>query len=160
MSANSFRVITGVVLVVAAGAAPAFAQQARSESPRADVFVGAAAWNEEDRRFDGVQFTGGYRPWRYVSFIGDFTAYGEGRNTLMGGARVQATGRVAPFARILYGSAPLDDIAIQPGAGIDFRFARHGAIRGAFDYKISGDDGSTYVGYRLSVGVVLLIRPR
>ena len=160
MSAHSFRILAFVALWIALASTPAFAQQTRSESPRADVFVGAAVWNEEDRRFDGVQFTGGYRPWRYVSFIGDFTAYGEGRNTLMGGARVQGRGPVAPFAQILYGSAPLDDIAIQPGAGVDFRFARLGAIRGAFDFKIAGDDGSTYTGYRLSIGLVLLIRPR
>jgi hypothetical protein len=146
------------MLLVLASVVPVSAQQTGSESPRADLSAGAAVWREDDRRFDGFQVTGGYRPWRYVSFIGDFVAYGGGRNTLMGGVRAQGTGRIAPFVQVLYGSAPLDDIAIQPGAGVDFRFARHGAIRGAFDYKISGDDGSTYVGYRLSIGLVLLLR--
>lgn len=74
------------------------------------------------------------------------------------GVRVQGRGRVAPFAQVLYGSAPLDDIAIQPGAGVDFRVSRHTAIRGAFDFKISGDDGSTYTGSRVSVGMVVLVR--
>ena len=151
-----FRLLCALVLTLAC-APDALARQAAPELPRADVFAGLGVWNEEDERFDAFQMTGGYRPWRYVAFIGDFAAYGGGRNTLMGGVRVQARGRIAPFGQVLYGSAPKDDIAIQPGAGVDFRFARHGAIRAAFDFKISGDDGSAYTGSRVSIGAVLLL---
>jgi hypothetical protein len=81
----------------------------------------------------------------------------EDRTTLMGGVRVQSSGRHTVFGQVLIGSAPLDDIAIQPGIGVDVRLSRRAAVRAGFDPKISGDDGSTYVGTRLSVGLVILL---
>ena len=123
--------------------------------PRGDVFAGVAVWHEDYDQFNGFQLTGSYRPFRAVSFIGDLTTYSH-RNTFMGGARVHlaAGRRVEPFIQFMMGSAPLDDIALQPGVGVDIRAARNVAVRLAADFKISGDDGSTYFGTRMSAGVV------
>jgi hypothetical protein len=81
----------------------------------------------------------------------------EDRSTLMGGVRVQSSGRHTLFGQVLVGSAPLDDFAIQPGIGFDFRVGRRVAVRTGFDVKISGDDGRTFVGTRFSVGLVYLL---
>ena len=82
--------------------------------------------------------------------------YGE-RTTLMAGVRVQSTGRHSMFVQVLVGSAPLDDIAIQPGLGFDYRISRRLTARAAADVKFAGDDGSTYIGTRLSFGLVYLL---
>ncbi len=74
----------------------------------------------------------------------------------MGGVRVHSTGqKVSLFGQFLVGSAPLDDIALQPGIGVDVQLGKHTALRAGFDVKISGDDGSTYVGTRFSTGLVI-----
>jgi len=58
---------------------------------------------------------------------------------------------------VLAGTAPLDDFAIQPGFGVDIRLSRRTAVRAGFDLKISGDEGGTFIGTRLSVGMVILL---
>ena len=133
---------------------PASAQA--TDVPRGDVFAGVAVWHEDYGQFNGFQLTGSFRPVRAVSFIGDLTTYSH-RNTFMGGARVHlaAGRRVEPFIQIMMGSAPLDDIALQPGGGVDIRVSRNLAVRLAGDLKFSGDDGNTYFGTRMSAGVVL-----
>jgi hypothetical protein len=75
----------------------------------------------------------------------------------MGGVRVQSTGRHSIYLQVLAGRAPLDDFAIQPGLGFDYRISRNLAARAAFDLKFAGDDGSTYIATRLSFGLVYVI---
>ena len=149
-----FALTAAALLLTLLAAKSASAQTVRT--PGGDVFAGVAIWNEDDARFDAFQLSAGYRPWRFVSIIGDLAFY-DHRTTLMGGARVQAagTGRFAPFAQIMMGNAPLDDIALQPGGGVDIRLARHFAVRLAADLKISGDDGKTFIGSRVSAGGVI-----
>jgi hypothetical protein len=52
------------------------------------------------------------------------------------------------------GSAPFDDIAFQPGLGVDVHISSRAAIRAAFDVKLSGDEGF-YLGTRFSTGLVI-----
>ena len=151
-----------ILLAPAPAQAQAPAQASSWPTPRGDVLAGVAFWNEEGDSFTGFHLTGTWRPTRHVGIVGDLVSYGEttssnSRTTLMGGVRVQSTGRHSFFGQVLIGSAPLDDIAIQPGAGVDFRLSRRTALRAAFDFKISGDDGNTYYGTRLSIGVAFLL---
>ena len=123
--------------------------------PRADVFGGVAIWHEDDGRFVAAHFNGAARLGRRVAVVGDVAFY-DRKNTLMGGVRVYGDGpRVSVFGQFLIGTAPLDDIAWQPGFGVDVHLGRRAAVRAAFDVKISGDDGSTYIGTRLSTGIVV-----
>jgi hypothetical protein len=144
------------------------AQSAEPRMPRADIFAGAAFWQEEGLTFTGLQLAGAIRASRHVGFVGDLAFYDPGSvlffpprstvRTLMGGVRVYIPlQRVTLFGQVLAGSAPLDDFAMQPGAGLDVPLNRHVAIRVAGDVKVAGDDGSTYVGGRISTGVVFLL---
>jgi hypothetical protein len=149
--------VTVAMVTLVFVAAPASAQTTGSSLvPRGDVFAGVAFWDEDGRNFTGFHLSGAWRPAKHVAIVGDMAVY-EDRTTLMGGVRVQSSGRHTVFGQVLIGSAPLDDIAIQPGIGVDVRLSRRAAVRAGFDLKISGDDGSTYVGTRLSVGLVILL---
>jgi hypothetical protein len=129
--------------------------------PRGDVFAGVAVWNEDGHRFTGLHLAGAFRVARHVAVVGEGTFYDHDTRTLMGGVRVYGTAtRVTIFGQFLVGSAPLDDIAFQPGFGVDVHLGSHAAIRAAFDVKISGDDGSTYVGTRFSTGLVVRLGRR
>lgn len=162
---NVWRAVAGMCGLLLL-AAPAAAQTTTPPStPRGDVFAGVAFWNEDSDSFTGFHLSGAYRVSRVVALVGDMAVYGdtgyrEGRTTLMGGVRVQGTGRHTLFLQLLMGSAPLDDIAIMPGLGFDVRISTRAAIRVAGDVKFSGDDGNTYLGTRLSIGMVLLLGSR
>ena len=122
--------------------------------PRGDVFAGLAVWNEDGDTLPGFHLAAAYNPSRHVGIVGDFAFY-EVRTTAMGGVRVfGSSSKATVFGQFLIGSAPLDDIAFQPGFGVDIHLGQKAAIRVAGDFKISGDDGSTYVGFRFSTGVV------
>ena len=139
--------------------------------PRGDVFGGVAFWNEDEHTFTGLHLSGAFRTGRHFALVGDLAfydglaivpslpmevTYHERFTTIMGGVRVYGTGqKVSLFGQFLVGSAPLDDIAFQPGVGVDVQLGRHMAVRAGFDVKISGDDGSTYVGTRFSTGLVI-----
>ena len=131
--------------------------------PRGDVFAGLAIWNEDQATFTGFHLAGAFRTGRHFAVVGDLAFYGsdfeeDTTTTIMGGFRVYGRPRkVTLFGQFLVGNAPLDDIAFQPGVGVDVRVGRHVALRAGFDIKISGDDGSTYVGSRFSTGVVILL---
>jgi len=74
----------------------------------------------------------------------------------MGGVRVYGTRpRVSIFGQFLVGKAPFSAFALQLGLGVDLNLSRHAAARAAFDVKISGDDGKTFVGTRFSTGIVV-----
>ena len=150
--------IAAAVIVIAC-ATGARAQNAPVQ-PRGDVSLGAAFWNEDDRSFQGFHLTGAWRPAPHFGVVGDFVSYGDQRNTLMGGVRVQTTGPLSVFGQVLLGSAPLDDIAIQPGAGVDVLLTSRMAVRTGVDFKISGDDGSTFYGTRVYVAVAFLFGSR
>lgn len=148
---------TGALAAVLFLAAPAHAQTNASPLvPRADVFAGVAFWDEEERNLAGFHLAGTWRPGKHVGIVGDMVVYDD-RTTFMGGVRVQSTGRHTIFGQILIGNAPLDDIAIQPGIGLDVRVSSRTAVRAGFDVKISGDEGGTFIGTRLSVGLVFLL---
>lgn len=151
--------VAAVVTFLTLLAIPRFAAAQDPVSPRADVSVGVAHFREDGHSINGLHLTGSIRPWRYVGFVGDFTDYRH-RNTLMGGVRAQATGRIAPFVQFLMGSAPLDDIALQPGGGVDVRIGERLAARVGVDVKIAGDDGRSYIAPRVTVGGVILLGRR
>ena len=156
---------------IAAAQAPASdptTPTAQSRMPKADVFAGAAFWQEDGLTFRGLQLSGTVRATRHVGFVGDLALFDTRSvpffpprstvRTVMGGVRVYIPlQRVTLFGQLLAGSAPLDDFALQPGVGLDVHLNTHVAIRVAGDVKVSGDDGSTYVGRRLSTGVVFLL---
>jgi hypothetical protein len=122
--------------------------------PRADLFGGAVFFNEEDSSLAGVHFSGAYRTGRHFGVVGDIAFY-EQRTSYMGGVRVYGpASRVDMFGQFLVGSAPFDDIAFQPGLGVDVHISSRAAIRAAFDVKLSGDEGF-YVGTRFSTGLVI-----
>lgn len=122
--------------------------------PRADLFGGVAFFNEDRSTFTGAQVSGAYRMGRRFGVVGDIAFYEE-RTTYMGGIRVYGTAsKFDLFGQVLMGSAPLDDIAFQPGFGVDIHVGSRAAIRAAFDVKLSGD-GGFYVGTRFSTGVVI-----
>jgi len=140
--------------------------------PRGDVFAGVAFWNEDEDTLTGLHFSGAFRTGRHFALVGDLALYETGRpiplvidpgfyqggptTTIMGGVRVYGPAqRVSLFGQFLVGNAPLDDIAIQPGVGVDVQLGRHMGLRAGFDVKISGDDGSTFVGTRFSTGLVI-----
>jgi len=144
------------------------AQTGLPRTPKADVFAGAGFWQEDGRSLRGLHLSGAVRTSRHVGFVGDLAFY-DGSSvpffpprstvrTLMGGVRVYIPlQRVTLFGQLLAGRAPLDDFALQPGAGLDLHVNRRVAIRVAGDVKVSGDDGSTYVGRRISTGIVFLL---
>jgi hypothetical protein len=157
MSHRWFPRVTLLLVALMSVAVPAQAQTNASPLvPRGDVFAGVAFWDEEDTGLCGFHVGGAWRPVRHVGIVGEMAIYGDA-TTLMGGVRVQNAGRHTLFGQLLIGNAPLDDIALQPGVGVDVRLSRRSAVRAGFDVKISGDDGSTYVGTRLSVGLVILL---
>jgi hypothetical protein len=144
-----------------ARASPSFAgtvsQATRTASePRGDVFAGVAFWNEDDETLTGFHLAGAFRTGRHFALVGDLALYEQDTTTIMGGVRVYGPAqKVSIFGQFLVGNAPLDDIAFQPGVGVDVQVGRNVALRAAFDVKISGDDGSTYIGTRFSTGVVI-----
>lgn len=152
--------ITVVMIVLLSMPARAQAQAAQSNAsplvPRGDVFAGVAFWDEEETNLTGFHLTGTWRPSKHVGIVGDMAVYGD-YTSVMGGLRIQSSGRHSVFVQVLAGKAPLSFFAIQPGIGFDVRLSRRAAVRAGFDLKISGDDGSTYVGTRLSVGLVILL---
>ena len=149
--------MTVAIVALLSLAAPASAQTTGSSLvPRGDVFAGVAFWDEEGTNLTGFHLSGTWRPGKHVGIVGDMAVY-EDRTTFMGGVRVQSSGRHAIFGQVLIGSAPLDDIAIQPGVGVDVRLSRRAALRAGFDLKISGDEGGTFIGTRISVGLVILL---
>jgi len=125
------------------------------------VFAGVAFWDEDGTTLTGFHLAGTWRPGKHVGIVGDMAIYGDATyghgTTFMGGVRVQSSGRHTIFGQVLIGTAPLDDIAIQPGMGVDLRLSRRAAVRAGFDLKISGDDGKTFYGTRFSVGLVILL---
>ena len=153
---------TVAMIAVLSAAAPAHAQTNASDLvPRGDVFAGVAFWDEDGTNLTGFHLAGSWRPGKHVGIVGDMaiygdTTYGHG-TTFMGGVRVQSSGRHTIFGQFLIGTAPLDDIALQPGIGVDVRLSHRAAVRAGFDVKISGDDGKTFYGTRLSVGLVILL---
>ena len=153
----------------ASSSGPATSQTAQAPwTPTFDVFAGVGLWQEDERSLRGLHLSGAVRASRHVAFVGDLAFY-DGSSvpffpprstvrTLMGGVRVYIPLQwVTLFGQVLAGSAPLDDFALQPGAGLDVHLTRRVAIRVAGDVKVSGDDGSTYVGRRISTGVVFLL---
>ena len=136
---------------------------AAAQTPKGDLFVGAAFFAEEGNLWTGFQLSGSVNPWRHVGFVGDLTLYGEneGQQTILGGVRFYAPGSHATvFGQFLVGNAPLDDFAFQPGAGVDVHLNSRLAVRAAIDLKIAGDDGSTYLGTRFSTGLVVKLGRR
>ena len=122
--------------------------------PHVDLFGGVTFFNEDGGTFTGAQVSGAYRVGRHFGAVGDIAFY-EDRTTYMGGVRFYGqTSKVTVFAQFLVGSAPLDDIAFQPGMGVDIHLGTHAAIRAAFDVKLAVDD-SFYVGTRFSTGLVI-----
>lgn len=163
--AKGIMVATFMLLPAAAFAqTPALTSDARatfqtlqgSSIPRADVFAGVGIWNEEGHSLTGLHLAGALRTGRHFAVVGDLVFYEQSTRTIMGGVRVYGNApRLSVFGQFLVGSAPLDDIAFQPGFGVDIHLGRRAAVRAAFDVKISGDDGSTYIGSRFSTGLVI-----
>jgi hypothetical protein len=146
------RVLAPIVFVLMLVPGTAMAQT--PSVPRADLFGGASFFNEDGSTFTGAQFAGAYRTGKHFGVVGDIAFYQE-RTTLMGGVRVHGTApKFTVFGQFLVGSAPLDDIAFQPGLGVDIHLGSRAAIRAAFDIKLSGDEGF-YVGTRFSTGLVI-----
>lgn len=152
--------MTVAMVALLSVAAPAHAQTAQSTAaplvPRGEVFAGVAFFDEDGTNRCGFHLSGSWRAGKHFGVVGDMAVYGD-VTTFMGGVRVQSSGRHTIFGQVLIGNAPLDDIAIQPGVGVDIRLTRRAALRTGFDVKIAGGDGSTYVGTRLSVGLVILL---
>jgi len=150
-------VVVPAALLCLASPATAHAQtNAPTLTPRGDMFAGVAFWDEAPTNLCGLHIAGTWRPGKNVGIVGDMAIYGDA-TTLMGGLRVQSSGRHTIFGQFLIGTAPLSAIALQPGVGADIRISRRVAVRTAGDLKISGDDGKTFYGTRLSVGVVYLL---
>jgi len=157
--------VTVVTVALLSVAVPAHAQTAQTSTsalvPRGDVFAGVAFWDEDGTTLTGFHLAGTLRPGKHVGIVGDMAIYGDATyghgTTFMGGVRVQSSGRHTIFGQVLFGTAPLDDIAIQPGMGVDLRLSRRAAVRAGFDLKISGDDGKTFYGTRLSAGLVIML---
>lgn len=123
---------------------------------RADAFGGVAFFDEDGDIFTGAQFSGAYRTGRHFGVVGDVAFYEE-RTTYMGGVRVYApASKFTVFGQFLVGTAPLDDIAFQPGVGVDIHLGSRAAIRAAYDVKLSGDEGF-YLGTRFSTGLVVYL---
>jgi len=122
--------------------------------PHVDLFGGVTFFNEDGSTFTGAQVSGAYRVGRHFGAVGDIAFY-EDRTTYMGGVRFYGqSSKVTVFGQFLVGSAPLDEIAFQPGIGVDIHLGARAAIRAAFDVKLSADD-SFYVGTRFSTGLVI-----
>jgi hypothetical protein len=168
--AANLLAMDGPALAQANAQLPANARRAPSESI-VDLAGGAAWWFEDGSTYFGpagsvaVHPAGSpvgiaadfayYEPGRPVRF-GDFTIKQNPRYSLMAGVRVRfPTARVTPFAQFLIGHAPLDDLALQPGGGIDWFISPRLGVRAAADFKIAGDDGETYKGGRLLTGIAL-----
>ena len=138
-------------------AAPAHAQTSTTAFiPRGDVFSGVAFFEQEGTSLCGFHLTGTWRAGPHVGVVGDMAVYGD-HTSYMGGVRVQSAGRHTLFVQVLAGKAPFSFFAIQPGLGFDFRVSRRVAVRTSADMKISGDDSKTFIGTRLSVGLVYLL---
>ena len=74
---------------------------------------------------------------------------------LFAGFRIQADGKVAPYAQLLV------DVffAFRPGAGVDFRLNRHFAVRAGIDQTFYGEDGHSWTEGRAAVGMVYRFGP-
>ena len=146
------------LLMVLATSFPAAAQPAERDS-FADGSLSWSTWTEDGRTADGWTASAAFYPSRRVGVVWDFGRYqGLPLDSHMGGVRIRYPHRrVTPFMQYLAGRAPRDDIALQPGAGVDVHVHRHLAARLATDVKVSGDDGSTYLAVRFSAGMVLSI---
>ena len=151
-----YSVVTAALLCLAPPATAHAQIDAPTLIPRGDVFAGVAFWDEAPTNLCGLHIAGTWRAGKTVGIVADMVIYGDA-TTLMGGLRVQSSGRHPIFGQFLIGSAPLSTIALQPGVGVDIRFSRRVAVRTAGDLKISGDDGKTFYGTRLTVGVVFLL---
>ena len=130
------------------------AQAETTAGPKADLAGGGALWLEDGRSLPGLHLSAAFAPWRYVGFLAESTFYEE-RTTFAGGLRLLRDIRaVTAFGQLTIGTAPLDDVALQFGGGVDVPLGKWFAVRVAGGLKVSGDDGSTYVGLRLSTGLV------
>jgi hypothetical protein len=149
--------IAGAMMVVLLVPARASAQSSSSLFvPRGDVLSGVAFFDQDGTSLCGFHLTATWRTGARVGVVGDMAVYGDS-TSVMGGVRIQSSGRHSIFVQMLAGKAPLSSFAIQPGIGFDARVSRRLAVRTAADVKISGDDSKTFVGTRLSVGVVVLL---
>jgi hypothetical protein len=119
-----------------------------------DASLAGSTWREDGRTAPGWSASAAVYPFRRLGIVGDFGKYPDlPLTSRMGGLRVRFPGAAAtPFVQFLVGRAPLDDVAIQPGAGVDWHLHRHVAARFAGDIKVAGDDGTTFIGLRLSAG--------
>ena len=150
----SARGVTGLALfLTCAVAAPVFAQS-QPDVPRGEVSVGVAAVFEQGRVGPGIPISASIRPWRHVSLVA------EAREALMGGVRFQGTGRVAPFAEVLVGLLPLEDLRPHIGVGADVRLRDRLAARIGVDFHDGGDDGFSHVATRVAASLVFLIGRR
>lgn len=149
--------VTLLVLGLLCLAAPASAQSNAAPVPRGDVFAGVAFWGQENETLAGFHLSGAWRPAKKFAVVGDVAQYEADYSSLMGGVRFQSTGRHSMYVQVLFGKAPFDDIALQPGLGVDVRISRQAAVRAGFDLMFAGDDGSAYVGMRISVGLAILL---
>ena len=149
--------ITGAMAALLFVAAPSHAQtNSTAFIPRGDVFSGVAFFEQEGTSLCGFHLTGTWRAGAHVGVVGDVAVYGD-HASYMGGVRVQSPGRHTLFVQLLAGKAPFSFFAIQPGIGFDARVSRRVAVRTSADVKFSGDDSKTFIGTRLSVGLVILL---
>ena len=123
-------------------------------TPRGDLFSGVAFFEQEGTSLCGFQLTGTWRAGAHVGVVGDMAVYGD-YTSVMGGVRIQSSRRHPMFVQVLAGKAPVSFFAIQPGIGFDLPVGRRVAVRPSGDLKISGDDSKTFVGTRLSMGLVV-----
>jgi hypothetical protein len=152
--------VTVAVVALLSVPAPAHAQTAQSNPaplvPRGDVFLGVAFFEQEGTSLCGFHLTGTWRAGAHVGVVGDVAVYGD-HASYMNSVRVQSPGRHTLFVQLLAGKAPFSFFAIQPGIGFDSRVSRRVAVRTSADVKFSGDDSKTFIGTRLSVGLVILL---
>ena len=137
------RFLPCLVLLVVLGLAVPAAGQTTGDNPRGDVSAGVAVVSGY-RTIAGPHLSASFRPWKKVSIVADA---GPG---FFGGFRIQADGKVAPYAQLLV------DVffAFRPGAGVDFRLSRHFAVRAGIHQTFYGEDGHSWTEGMASVGMV------
>ena len=90
--------LLAVILLVVGPAGPAFADQATSDRPRGDVFVGGGAFpGDRDSRIWPV-ISGAIRTGKHIAIVADI---GSGLWPVGAGVRFQGDGTVSPYGQIL-----------------------------------------------------------
>jgi len=129
--------------------------QERNERMVLSASFGGCYWAEEENGW-GWSASIGLFPIPRLGIVGDLGSYGSLGDSRMAGLRaIFPRAKTTAFVQVLFGSAPLDDFAFQPGLGLDIHVRSIVALRIGGDLKLAGDGGGFFPGVRAYTGLAI-----